>query len=148
MTKDILVSIRGLQISSGQEENEPVEVITAGDYYKKNNKHYVIYDELVEGFEGVTKNVIKVHEDCVDITKKGIMNVHMVFEKNKKNITCYETPFGNMMLGINASDIQITEEEDAISVDVKYALELNYEHLADCSIRMAIQSREGGKFHI
>ena len=115
MTKDILVSIRGLQISSGQEENEPVEVITAGDYYKKNNKHYVI---------------------------------HMVFEKNKKNITCYETPFGNMMLGINASDIQITEEEDAISVDVKYALELNYEHLADCSIRMAIQSREGGKFHI
>ena len=148
MTKDILVSIRGLQISSGQEENEPVEVITAGDYYKKNNKHYVIYDELVEGFEGVTKNVIKVHEDCVDNTKKGIMNVHMVFEKNKKNITCYETPFGNMMLGINASDIQITEEEDAISVDVKYALELNYEHLADCSIRMAIQSREGGKFHI
>ncbi len=148
MTKDILVSIRGLQISSGQEENEPVEVITAGDYYKKNNKHYVIYDELVEGFEGVTKNVIKVHEDCVDITKKGIMNVHMVFEKNKKNVTCYETPFGNMMLGINASDIQITEEEDAISVDVKYALELNYEHLADCSIRMAIQSREGGKFHI
>ena len=125
-----------------------MEVITAGDYYKKNNKHYVIYDELVEGFEGVTKNVIKVHEDCVDITKKGIMNVHMVFEKNKKNITCYETPFGNMMLGINASDIQITEEEDAISVDVKYALELNYEHLADCSIRMAIQSREGGKFHI
>ena len=125
MTKDILVSIRGLQISSGQEENEPVEVITAGDYYKKNNKHYVM-----------------------DITKRGVTNVHMVFEKNKKNITCYETPFGNMMLGINASDIQITEEEDAISVDVKYALELNYEHLADCSIRMAIQSREGGKFHI
>ena len=149
MTKDILVSIRGLQISSGQEENEPVEVITAGDYYKKNNKHYVIYDELVEGFEGVTKNVIKVHEDCVDITKKGIMNVHMVFEKNKKNVTCYQTPFGSMILGICAKDIRITEQEHDISVDVDYDLELNYEHLADCKIRMAIQSKEeGSEFRI
>ena len=52
------------------------------------------------------------------------------------------------MLGINAKDIRITEEENDISVDVRYALELNYEHLADCTIKMAIQSRETGEFHI
>ena len=52
------------------------------------------------------------------------------------------------MLGINAKDIKITEEENDISVDVRYALELNYEHLADCTIKMAIQSKDGGDFHI
>jgi uncharacterized beta-barrel protein YwiB (DUF1934 family) len=148
MTKDVLVSINGLQIARQSEEAEPVEVITAGDYYKKNNKHYVIYDEVTEGFAGTTKNIIKLQEDCVDITKRGITNVHMVFEKNKKNVTCYETPFGSLMLGINAKDIKITEEENDISVDVRYALELNYEHLADCTIKMAIQSKDGGDFHI
>ena len=102
----------------------------------------------MEGFEGTTKNIIKLQEDCVDITKKGITNVHMVFEKNKKNVTCYETPFGSLMLGINAKDIKITEEENDISVDVRYALELNYEHLADCTIKMEIQSKENGEFHI
>lgn len=148
MTKDVLVSINGLQIARQSEEAEPMEVITAGDYYKKNNKHYVIYDEVTEGFTGTTKNIIKLQEDCVDITKRGITNVHMVFEKNKKNVTCYETPFGSLMLGINAKDIKITEEENDISVDVRYALELNYEHLADCTIKMAIQSKNGGDFHI
>ena len=141
-------SINGLQIARQNEGSEPVEVITPGDYYKKNNKHYIIYDEVMEGFEGTTKNIIKLQEDCVDITKKGITNVHMVFEKNKKNVTCYETPFGSLMLGINAKDIKITEEENDISVDVRYALELNYEHLADCTIKMEIQSKENGEFHI
>ena len=148
MTKEVLVTISGLQIMSMAEDSEPVEVITAGDYYKKNNKHYVIYDEVTEGFDGTTKNIIKLQEDCVDITKRGITNVHMVFEKNKKNITCYQTPFGNLMLGIDAKNISIKEDEHDISVNVEYALELNYEHIADCTVKMAIQSKEGSGFHI
>ena len=148
MTKDVLVTISGLQIMSMAEDSEQVEVITAGDYYKKNNKHYVIYDEVTEGFDGTTKNIIKLQEDCVDITKRGITNVHMVFEKNKKNITCYQTPFGNLMLGIDAKNISIKEDEHDISVNVEYALELNYEHIADCTVKMAIQSKEGSGFHI
>ena len=148
MTKDVLVTISGLQIMCMAEDSEPVEVITAGDYYKKNNKHYVIYDEVTEGFDGTTKNIIKLQEDCVDITKRGITNVHMVFEKNKKNITCYQTPFGNLMLGIDAKNISIKEDEHDISVNVEYALELNYEHIADCTVKMAIQSKEGSGFHI
>ena len=148
MTKDVLVTISGLQIMSMAEDSEPVEVITAGDYYKKNNKHYVIYDEVTEGFDGTTKNIIKLQEDCVDITKRGITNAHMVFEKNKKNITCYQTPFGNLMLGIDAKNISIKEDEHDISVNVEYALELNYEHIADCTVKMAIQSKEGSGFHI
>jgi len=148
MNKEVLVSICGLQMMAGDENNEPVEVITPGDYYKKNGKHYVVYDEVVEGFEGSTKNIIKLQENCVDITKRGITNVHMMFEKNKKNVTCYQTPFGSMMLGIDAKDIEIEENENDISVNIKYALELNYEHLADCTIKMAIQSKDGGGFSI
>lgn len=148
MTKDVLVSINGLQITKQNEESEPIEVITAGDYYKKNDKHYVIYDEVAEGFEGITKNIVKLQENCMDITKRGITNVHMVFEKNKKHVSCYETPFGSLMLGINARNVRITEEENDIFVDVDYALELNDTHLADCKIKVAIQSKESADFHI
>ena len=37
-------------------------------------------------------------------------------------------------------------EECAIDVKVKYNLEVNYEHLADCSITMNIKSKEAGNF--
>ena len=149
MTKEVLVTIRGMQFTKQEEGDlEPIEVIMAGDYYRKNNKHYVIYDEVIEGFDGTTRNIIKLQEDCVDIIKKGVANVHMTFEKNKKNVTCYDTPYGSLMLGINAKNIDIHAEEDDILVKVEYALELNYEHLANCNIRMAIQSKESSKFHI
>lgn len=149
MTKEVLVTIRGMQFTKQEEGDlEPIEVIMAGNYYRKNNKHYVIYDEVIEGFDGTTRNIIKLQEDCVDIIKKGVANVHMTFEKNKKNVTCYDTPYGSLMLGINAKNIDIHEEEDDIQVKVEYALELNYEHLANCNIRMAIQSKESSKFHI
>lgn len=147
MTKDVLVKISGLQFMAEQ-ETEPIEVITAGDYYKRNGKHYVIYDEVMEGFEGTTRNVIKLDEEYLDITKKGASNVHMVFEKNKKNVSYYYTPYGSLLIGIDARDVKVHETENTIDVEVKYTLEVNYEHLADCNITMNIISKESGAFSI
>ena len=46
MTKDVIVSISGLQMPA-EGEAEPVEVITVGDYYQKNGKHYVLYEDCL-----------------------------------------------------------------------------------------------------
>jgi len=80
--------------------------------------------------------------------KKGAANVHMVFEKNKKNITYYNTPFGSLMIGIDAKDIKIEEKDESIQVNVAYGLEVNCEHMADCNISMNIQARQGADFRI
>ena len=149
MSKDVLLSIRGLQFVAREEEDiEPVEMITAGDYYKKNGKHYIMYDEVMEGFDGNTRNIIKLTEDSLDITKKGVANVHMVFEKNKKNVSYYNTPFGSLLIGIDAKSVDIAETENNIDVNIKYNLEVNYEHLADCSIVLHIKSKESGDFSL
>ena len=147
MTKDVIVTISGLQFAQ-ETETEPVEIVTAGSYYKKNGKHYIIYDEVMEGFEGSTKNIIKLTEDSLDVTKKGVTNVHMVFEEKKKNITYYNTPFGNLFIAIDAEKIQVEESEENINVNVAYALEANYEHLADCRIQMNIKSKDARDFKL
>lgn len=147
MTKEVLVSISGLQFAE-ELDNESVEVITSGDYYKKNGKHYIIYDEVMEGVEGTTKNIIKLGEQSMDITKRGATNVHMMFEKDKKNVTYYYTPYGSILIGIDAKKIEIAETESDINVNVDYALEMNYEHMADCSITMKIKSKNAGDFKI
>lgn len=147
MTKDVLVSISGLQFSA-EDQNEPVELITSANYYKKNGKHYIVYDEVTEGFSDTTKNIIKLGEESLDITKRGITNVHMMFEKDKKNVTYYYTPYGSLLVGIDATDIKVLETEHDINVKVDYALEVNYQHMADCSISMSIKSKEAGDFHI
>ena len=155
MTKDVLLSISGLhqdvtgiEAQGDEPGNEPIEVIAPANYYEKNGKHYVLYEEVNEGFEGSTKNIIKMQENCIDITKKGVSNVHMVFEKNRKNMSYYGTPFGNLLVGIDAKDIKVEETEHCIDVQIDYALEVNYEHLADCTIKMKIASKEKGEFSL
>lgn len=147
MTKEVLVSISGLQFADGA-DSEPIEVITSADYYQKNGKHYIIYDEVMEGFTKPTKNIIKIGDDFLDITKRGVSNVHMMFEKNKKNVTYYYTPYGNILIGIDATRVEVQEQEDMIQAEVAYALEVNYEHLADCTIKMNIKAKNAGNFKI
>lgn len=143
MTKDVLLAIRGLQFDADNDENK-IETINPARYYNKNDQHYVVYDEITEGFSESTKNIIKFKEHSMDLTKRGLVNVHMVFEENKKNMTSYSTPYGNILIGIDAKKVTCTEEEEHIRVDVEYALEVNYEHLADCKIQVNIRSREAG----
>ena len=61
MTQDVLLTISGLHDMvfanpEENEENEPIEVITPASYYWKNGKHYILYDEVMEGIPGVVKN--------------------------------------------------------------------------------------------
>lgn len=72
----------------------------------------------------------------------------MLFEKDKKNMSYYYTPFGSLLIGIEAKKIGIEEQEHNIDVAVSYALEINYEHLADCEIKLNIKSKDAADFHL
>lgn len=144
MEKKVLLALKGLQFAMDEEGAQALETITPAEYYKRNNSHYVIYDEVTEGFQDTTKNVIKFGDSQMEVTKKGLVNVHMVFEQNKRNMTSYSTPYGNILIGIDTDEVEIMEEKDTISVNVAYSLEANYEHMADCKIEMHIRPREEG----
>lgn len=141
MTKDVLLAIKGLQFNAAADETN-IQTITAAEYYLRNNSHYIIYDEVAEGTEQNTKNIIKLKGKSLELTKKGFVNVHMLFEENCKNLTNYSTPFGSILIGIDTKRVTILEEEKQILCDVDYALEMNYEFLADCKISLEISERE------
>jgi uncharacterized beta-barrel protein YwiB (DUF1934 family) len=146
MTRDVLVSISGLQteLAAGIEmedagEDEPIEVVTPAQYFCKNGKHYILYDEVSEGISGTTKNKIKITGDeCMEVMKSGVTNSHMIFEKNKKNFTYYQTPFGQMLVGIRTKNMEVNVSEKNIDVSVDYELDVNHEPLADCEIKLNI----------
>lgn len=139
MTRDVLISIRGAQISDGDQED--VEMVTTGDYFLKNGKHYIIYEEIEEGSKQMTKNTIKAAEDTIDIIKKGSISTHMIFQKYKKNIACYTTPFGELTVGIHTNEVHIEEDEDTLNIGVRYALDINDEHVSNCNIIIQVKSR-------
>lgn len=148
MTKEVLLTLKGLQFDQREEDADQIETVLVGDYYKRNGKHYVIYEEMVEGFTQATKNRLKFSEHMLELSRSGLVNVHMVFQENKKNLTSYNTPFGQILIGIDTKKIRIEEAEDTVVVDVDYALDINYEFLADCHITVNIASKEGSGFSL
>lgn len=139
MTKDVLITISGSQVIDG--ESGQVEMITTGDYYQKNGKHYVRYEEVMEGFDGVIKNTIKIWPNCMDIMKTGLTDVHMKFEKDQKRLARYITPMGEMLVGLSTKDISLDETDDSLTVRVQYSLDIDEQHVSECSITVDIQSR-------
>lgn len=140
MKKDVLVSISGLQYEI--DKDEAVEVISAGKYYKRDEKHYVLYEEMLEDITGTTNCTIEISGKKLDIIKRGINNVHMIFEENTKNTTFYHTPYGDLLVGIYTKLMKVKEEEDKLTVDVEYSLDINYSHVSDCQIQIKITSKK------
>lgn len=138
MTKDIRVSVSGIQFEI--EPDEPVELITFGDYYYKNGKHYILYDEIdMEEGENI-RNRIKIGDGKIEVVKSGTTNGQLVFEQGKNHMTYYDTAMGSLLMGVNTDSIRMIEEEDHIQAKVRYSLEMNYNHISECEITIDVRS--------
>lgn len=141
MKKDVMVSIKGLQ-SVGEETDEAVELISYGTHQLVDNRHMIQYEELDEEVQEITKVTVVIEKEYVEIIKQGQSNVQMVFQKNQKTTSCYHTPFGDLMIGMDTTNIQVKEEEDIITVDLEYGLDMNCNYIADCNISIKIVSKD------
>ena len=95
--------------------------MTTGSYYKKNGHHFLIYDEATEGFDMMTHNMIKFTENALEVRKRGLIDVHMIFEEDKKNISFYHTPYGMINMGVAATKVRMKETPDQILLKAEYA---------------------------
>ena len=148
MNRDVLIHVRGLQMENRESTEEPIEMIVPGEYYFRNNSHYLRYEEILDESGEPTVNYIKISPASIEVRKKGLVNVHMVFERGKKNMSYYTTPFGTIRLGIAATGMKVEEEEDDLSVRVDYSLDMNEEHVADCFLTLNVQSKGAPGFQL
>ena len=139
MTKEVCVTLRGLQSGRKGEKDSRIETAARGDYYEKNGKHYVIFEEAVEGLAERVKSRLKFDADTVEVIRKGAVSTHMIFQKNKKNLTGYQTPFGQILMEIVTGEIRLVQSEECIRAEVEYTLETDGAPLSDC--RMVIEIR-------
>lgn len=138
MTKDVLITISGMQFDI---EEKPIELVTVGTYYRKNGKHYVLYEEQTEDNGQVTKNIVKFYDGHFEMTKKGGNNSFLLFDREKKTSTIYQTVAGPIQIDAVTRDLSIEETEDELLVNVKYALDINYNFISECEVNFKVQAR-------
>lgn len=138
MTKNVIISLTGLQYAA-EEEDAPIEVINFGQYYKKGDKHYLLYEDTGENGVSV-KCRIKVSEKEFELQKRDSLNTRLLFIPGEEYYTNYETPYGSLLVGVATRSLELFEEEEFLRAQLKYGLDINSEHTADCTLVLKVQS--------
>lgn len=147
MTEEVLISVTGLHTLDTEDEDQ-VEVFSAGKYYSKNGKHYVFYEEADEQAGAMVKNRITLEQGRMEVKKTGAVQAQLIFEEKNKNTSWYNTPFGPLMTGIQVQEMQITEQEQQLEALIDYKLEINGEQVADSQIRVKVMNKDSGLFRL
>lgn len=139
MTKNVIVSIKGLQMM-GAGEDDTIELISAGTYQEENNQQIIEYEEVDEENQEITKVMLVIADGHVEIRKSGVTQVHMIFEEKQKTTSCYNTPYGELMMGLDTTKIKMIKTEDSMAIILQYGLEINYNFVSDCNIVIKVIS--------
>lgn len=145
MTKDIILTISGLHASDG-ETDEPVELISPGQYFLKNGKHYILFDEVMEGVEGIIKSTIKFTEDRVELLRNGAASARMIFQKDQEHMTIYQTPMGPLSMSVYTEDILTEVGEEQMNLEIHYSLKTEGVVITESTVRMNICQKELKQF--
>ncbi len=141
MTKDVIITLQGFH-DQQDDEGDPVEIVTGGQYYRKNDQHYLVFEEAMEGFEETTKSIFKFSDRRLMVHRRGLINSEMLFEPERRVVSTYETPMGQMEVGISATAVRVEEDETRISCGVDYSMSINGGIAEDCHIQVCVQPRE------
>lgn len=145
MTKETILTISGLHTNDG-ETGEPIEIITPAQYYLKNGKHYVMFDEVMEGVEGEIKSTLKLTKDRVELLRNGAAVTRMIFEENQEYQTVYQTPMGPLPLSLYTDRIFAKIGEEEITIEIDYSLKAEEAVLTESTIRLHVCPKELKQF--
>lgn len=120
MTKDVLVSIKGMDGSANEDD---IETIHCGQFYRRNGKVYIKYEESIDGMDNKISTMIKVSGQEIEITNRGAINSSMVFIPGQKITNNYQSPYGILNMGVDTEYLSIQETESTFDVELKYNIE-------------------------
>lgn len=145
MTKDIILTISGLHATDG-DSDAPIETMTPAQYYFKNGKHYVVYDEMIEGLEGAVKSTIKFTENQVELLRSGMASARMVFQPGHENMVIYQTPMGPLSISLYTEEIVSEIGEERIKLEIEYSLKTEGIVVSESTVNIEVFPKELLKF--
>ena len=145
MTKDIILTISGLHDTDGDGDGA-IETMCPAQYYMKNGKHYVVYDEVLEGLDGTLKSTIKFTENQVELLRNGPASTRMVFQPGKEHMVIYQTPMGPLAISVYTEDMEIAFAEELISLRIDYSLKTEDVVVSESTVNISLCPKELVRF--
>ena len=121
----VLLSIRGEQYFDDIDP-DATELMTEGTMALTEDGIVLSYEESeLTGMEGTT-TTFEVKGPRVTLTRSGAVNSQMVFEEGQQHTSLYETPFGELSVDIQTSELKHNLSERGGLMEIKYSIAVEH----------------------
>ena len=121
----VLLSIRGEQYFDDIDP-DATELMTEGTMALTEDGIVLSYQESeLTGLEGTT-TAFEVKGPRVTLTRSGAVNSQMVFEEGRQHTSLYETPFGELSVDIQTSELKHNLSERGGLMEIKYSIAVEH----------------------
>lgn len=133
MNKDVIITMEGIQ--HDVDETEALIETVKGQYFKKNDSIYLLYQ--LPNKEATLKGRIKIKGETVEVIQG---NSRLFFEVGKETTSFYPSPMGEILMELDTNVLKIEEEEDSLLVEFKYHLKMNGMYISRCTMKIVVVS--------
>lgn len=141
MNDNYLITVTGTQTVDG--ESDSIEVITSGDYVRDDNGDITVtYPEFSEENPTTrTDTTVTLRGKILTIERRGEMSSRLMLEKGKRHQCLYETPMGQMLIGIFTDSIKVIASDSGCDIHASYQLDFNQHVVSNNEFHITIKSK-------
>ena len=109
-------------------------------YYQKQNSHYLIYEEALDGYPTPFQTRLKVKGESLELYRAGAIKQRMLFEEGNAYCTEYVTPYGTLMLEMRTKQLDVNMLEEKLSIIAEYDIYSNGNKISENRIEITAGS--------
>ena len=125
MERNVVITRRGKQ-DYEEEQPEVIELVTEGRMEWNGERCTLTYLETEMTGMGSTKTIIQICGEEVSILREGEVYTQMVFRQGKRHLSLYNTPYGEMTIGVHARHVMADMDENGGDIELDYNIEMDH----------------------
>lgn len=139
MKKNAIISVVSRQ-SDSEDEDDIIEVVTPGKFYKEDNCYYAVYEETeISGMKGTT-TTLKIDEERFTLIRTGTTNTEMKFKKHARDLTLYNTPHGGLDLTVDTKELRMNIDNNGGDVFIDYDMIIGNQQTLSTTLQINIKA--------
>lgn len=128
--------------SKQQDDNDAVEVVSPGKFYKKDCTYYAEYDETeISGMEGTTTK-LQINQDGLLLIREGTTSAKMEFKNDERCISLYNTPYGMLELIIETRKLEVKVDDCGGEINIDYDIGVTGQEPQATQLKIRIRVNE------
>jgi len=127
MEKNVIISIKGMQAYEGTGDDS-IELVTEGRLLDcgEDGLSLSYQESELTGMEGTLTTFQVEKNGRITLLRMGEVNSQMVFEEGRRHLSLYQTPYGDLSVGVLANKVKNTLNMSGGELEIDYAIEIDH----------------------